>query len=113
MATTERADRGLAPSAFAAHVRERYGAPTVSYDQLWQWPVDSLEDFWAAVWEHFDVLASTPYDRVLTSRKVPGARLNLAGNLLRPDRPGPALIAVSEQGPARETRRRRQCPRWA
>ncbi len=95
-------------SAFAAHARERYGAPTASYEQLWQWSVDSLEDFWAAVWEHFDVLASTPYDRVLTSREMPGARwfpgarLNLAENLLRADRPGPALIAVSEQGPARE-----------
>lgn len=95
-------------TAFAAHVRDRYGAPTETYEQLWQWSVDSLEDFWAAVWEHFDVLASTPYDCILTSREMPGgrwfpgARLNLAENLLRSDRPGPALVAVSEQGPARD-----------
>jgi hypothetical protein len=105
-------------SAFAAHVRERYGVPTASYEQLWQWSVDSLEDFWAAVWEHFEVLASTPYDRVLTSHEMPGAcwfpgaRLNLAENLLRADRPGPALIAVSEQGPARWCRGR-SCGSWS
>lgn len=93
---------------FAAQVHERYGAPIGTYEELWRWSVDSLEDFWAAVWEHFDVIASAPYEKVLTSREMPGAswfpgaRLNLAENVLRADRPGPALVAVTEQGPARE-----------
>ena len=31
-----------------------------SYDELWQWSVDDLDGFWAAIWEYFDVQASTP-----------------------------------------------------
>lgn len=95
-------------TAFAAHVSECYGAPAGSYEQLWQWTIDSLEDFWGAVWEHFDVLFSAPYEQVLSSRRMPGAqwfrgaRLNLAENVLRAGRTGTALVAVGEQGPARE-----------
>ena len=95
-------------TGFAEHVRERYGAPTGSYDELWTWSVEHLAEFWAAAWEHFDVLASAPYERVVDSLEMPGARwftgarLNLAENVLRADRPGPALVALTEQGPARE-----------
>jgi acetoacetyl-CoA synthetase len=47
---------------------------TSSYADLWQWSVDELDDFWAAIWEFFDVQASTPYERVLGSREMPGAQ---------------------------------------
>ncbi len=93
---------------FAGQVHERYGAPIGSYEELWRWSVEHLEQFWAAAWEHFDVLASRPYEQVLSSRQMPGARwfpgarLNFAENVLRPDRAGTALVAVGEQGPARE-----------
>src|SRR3954453_3098016 len=46
---------------------------TRSYDALWRWSVDDLEGFWAAIWEYFEVEASTPYERVLGSRAMPGA----------------------------------------
>ena len=63
------------------------------YHALWRWSVDELEDFWASIWDYFEVRASTPYDRVLPSREMPGAewftgaRLNYAENLLagKPD----------------------------
>ena len=63
------------------------------YHALWRWSVDELEDFWASIWDYFEVRASTPYDRVLASREMPGAewftgaRLNYAENLLagKPD----------------------------
>lgn len=95
-------------TAFGAYVHERYGAPTGCYEQLWAWSVENLEDFWAAAWSYFDVLASVPYQRVLTRRAMPGARwfpgarLNFAENVLRPERTGVALVAVSEEGPTRE-----------
>ena len=44
------------------------------YDELWRWSVEDLEGFWAAVWEFFDVQASTPYERVLGRREMPGAQ---------------------------------------
>lgn len=94
-------------SDFAAMVRDRYDAPTTTYEELWRWSVEHLEEFWAAAWEHFDVISSAPYDQVLTSREMPGARwfpgarLNLAENVLRPERTGPALVVAPESGPSR------------
>ena len=49
------------------------GVQADDYASLWQWSVDNLEDFWASIWDHFDVQASTPYERVLGSREMPGA----------------------------------------
>ena len=43
------------------------------YSGLWQWSVDELEGFWASIWEYFDVEASEPYERVLTTHEMPGA----------------------------------------
>src|SRR6188768_2847683 len=46
-----------------------------TYDALWRWSTDTgLDDFWAAVWDFFDVRASERYARVLDSRAMPGAR---------------------------------------
>ncbi|HEY0516931.1 MAG TPA: acetoacetate--CoA ligase, partial [Solirubrobacteraceae bacterium] len=67
---------------------ERHGREFGSYEQLWRWSVQELEDFWAAIWEFCGVRASEPYERVLASRAMPGAvwfegaRLNFAENLL-------------------------------
>jgi acetoacetyl-CoA synthetase len=67
---------------------ERHGRTFADYDQLWQWSVAQLEDFWAAIWEFAGVRASRPYARVLDSHRMPGARwferaeLNYAENLL-------------------------------
>jgi acetoacetyl-CoA synthetase len=43
------------------------------YEPLRRWSVEDLEGFWAAVWEHFDVRATTPYRQVLASAEMPGA----------------------------------------
>ncbi len=57
------------------------------YESLWKWSVTDLEEFWAAVWDSCDVLGR--YDRVLSSREMPGARwfegaeLNYAEHALR------------------------------
>jgi acetoacetyl-CoA synthetase len=66
----------------------RRGRAFADYDELWRWSVTELEDFWAAIWEFCGVRASRSYDRVLDSRRMPGARwfagaeLNYAENLL-------------------------------
>jgi acetoacetyl-CoA synthetase len=67
---------------------ERTGRSFATYEELWGWSVADLEDFWAAVWEFCGVRASKPYERVLSSREMPGARwfqgaeLNYAENIL-------------------------------
>jgi acetoacetyl-CoA synthetase len=53
--------------------RER-GLRFEGYADLHRWSVERLEDFWSAVWEFFGVRAHTPYQRVLGSRGMPGAR---------------------------------------
>ncbi|GAA1802404.1 acetoacetate--CoA ligase [Luedemannella flava] len=45
-----------------------------TYAELHAWSVSDLEGFWAAVWQYFEVRASTPYDQVLSGRTMPGAR---------------------------------------
>jgi acetoacetyl-CoA synthetase len=78
---------------------ERRGRPFADYGELWRWSVEEIEDFWAAIWEFCGVRASRPYERVLDSRRMPGARwfagveLNYAENMLLRDR-DPDAVAV-------------------
>src|SRR3954451_4362203 len=66
--------------------RER-GLPA-DYGELWQWSVENLEEFWAAIWDEW-VDADAPYERVLGRREMPGAewfpgaRLNYAKHVFR------------------------------
>ncbi len=73
-------------------------------DQLWQWSVDHLEDFWASIWEYFHIKASKPYTAILVDRKMPGAswfpgaELNFAEHVFRNATPDhPALLFRSER----------------
>ncbi len=75
---------------FMTVVNERYHVDCTAYEQLYQWSVDHITDFWAAFWEFAPVMASTPYEEVLDdaarmpgAKWFPGARLNFAENLLR------------------------------
>ena len=43
-------------------------------EDLWQWSVTHIEDFWASLWEYFHIKASKPYKTVLVERKMPGAQ---------------------------------------
>jgi acetoacetyl-CoA synthetase len=45
-----------------------------SYADLWQWSVDSLEDFWAAVVAFFEIRFSEGGEVVLADRSMPGAQ---------------------------------------
>jgi acetoacetyl-CoA synthetase len=86
---------------------DRRGRPFADYQELWQWSVDELEEFWACLWDFFGVQASKPYERVLASRQMPGARwfegaeLNFAENLLLAGH-DPADIAVIHTSELRE-----------
>src|SRR5436309_829585 len=80
-----------------------------SQEELWEWSVARLEDFWESVWEYFHVKASRAYTDVLAERKMPGARwfpgaeLNYAEHVFRnasPDRP--AVLFRSERQQMRE-----------
>ncbi len=72
-----------------AHWLASRGVETSGYDELWRWSTTDLEGFWGSIWEFFAIRASTPYERVLGSRAMPGAawfpgaRLNYAEHVFR------------------------------
>ncbi|MGP4066721.1 acetoacetate--CoA ligase [Oceanobacillus sp. M65] len=44
------------------------------YHALWKWSVDETEDFWESLWTYFQIKSSTPYQSVLSSHAMPGAK---------------------------------------
>jgi acetoacetyl-CoA synthetase len=76
-------------TGYTRWLEQTRGLDLPDYARLWEWSTTDLEGFWASIWEYFDVLASTPYERVLGSRAMPGAewftgaRLNFAEHALR------------------------------
>jgi acetoacetyl-CoA synthetase len=77
-----------------------------TYPELHRWSVEHLEDFWASIWEYFDIKSETPWEQVLTTHRMPGARwftgtrLNYAEHALRRRGPEIAIVARSQtRGP--------------
>ena len=76
---------------FLDHVRDARGVDLPGYDELFAWSVSDQEGFWGSLWDFFGVRASTPYERVLGSREMPGAewfsgaRLNYAEHMVGAD----------------------------
>jgi len=75
---------------FIGFVNKKYGLNINSYDELYNWSIDKIPDFWAAIWDFVDIKASRKYDEIVDDlTKFPGAkwfsgaRLNFAENLLR------------------------------
>jgi len=107
--------RGARMTGFMEWAGERYGRHFADYSELWSWSVKEIEEFWEGVWEFCGVRSSAPYEQVLRSRQMPGARwfegaqLNYAENMLVRDREPigdrssePAVIHASELRPLRE-----------
>lgn len=78
-------------------------------EDVWQWSVTYLEDFWASIWDFFHIKASHPYKRVLTTHTMPAAswfpeaKLNYAEHIFRNfSDQRPALLFRSERHPLLE-----------
>jgi len=77
-------------SKFINFVNERYSLSFESYDELYDWSIEKIPDFWAAMWAFVGIKASRGYDEIVNDlTKFPGAKwfggtsLNFAENLLR------------------------------
>ena len=75
---------------FMGLINENYNQNFTEYAPLYQWSIENIPHFWAAMWEFADIKASKPYDQVIDDvTRMPGAkwfsgaRLNFAENLLR------------------------------
>lgn len=93
-------------TAFMQWLQSRRSLTFANYDELWRWSVSDLDAFWGALWDYFQIESSAPFDRVLGSRRMPGAewfsgsRLNYAQHILRRELPGTdALMFLNETSP--------------
>jgi len=75
---------------FMDFVNKRYGQNFHSYNELYDWSINNIPDFWASVWDFAGIKASKGYETVVDdpgrfpgAKWFTGARLNFAENLLR------------------------------
>ncbi|MCK4424568.1 acetoacetate--CoA ligase, partial [Candidatus Bathyarchaeota archaeon] len=68
---------------FIDFVNKKHGLEINSYSQLYNWSVENIADFWAAMWEFGGVIVSRGYDKVVDdlssfpgTKWFVGARLN-------------------------------------
>jgi acetoacetyl-CoA synthetase len=84
-----------------------------NYDALRQWSVTDLDAFWRTIWDYFDLQSATPFDAVLTRRKMPGAvwfpgaTVNYARQVFRHADAAhaaglPAIVSSGEDGECQE-----------
>jgi len=107
--TTESIERARITD-YARWLADRRGVPADgNYTDLWRWSVERPAEFWASIWEYFDVLGERGTGPVIDGDQMPaiswfdGSKLNYARNALRaaatdPDRT--ALVFRSEAGHA-------------
>ncbi|WP_047981515.1 acetoacetate--CoA ligase [Ornithinibacillus contaminans] len=60
--------------AYMNWLAETKGIQFTDYPALWEWSVTDLEDFWESIWEYFNIQSSQPYQTVLSSHQMPGAK---------------------------------------
>jgi acetoacetyl-CoA synthetase len=75
---------------FMQLVNRKCGKDFSDYEALYQWSVEKIPEFWAAMWEFAEIKASKPASQVVDDvTRMPGAKwfsgahLNFAENLLR------------------------------
>lgn len=90
---------------FMTWLKEEKNVAHENYDELWQWSVDNIEDFWQCVWEFYEVEFDGEIEEVLTTHDMPGARwftgtsVNYAEHIFRKSTDErPALLHSTEDG---------------
>ncbi len=90
-------------TAFQTWLAEQSGLTFPDYEALWQWSVDNISDFWAALWDYYQIKASKPYSSALADERMPGAKwfegaeLNFVDQVFRHrDLETPAILYDSE-----------------
>lgn len=87
---------------FIRIVNEQYGKNFAEYEDLYNWSVENIEDFWKAIWDYSNIRHLQTFDKVLTEYKMPGtewftnSKINFAENLLRKQNDDIAIISCRE-----------------
>ena len=76
-----------------------------NYDELYDWSIKDIPNFWKAIWQFGEIKYSQNYDSIISDDEMidtkwfAGARLNFAENLLKYRDSGIAIISVRENSP--------------
>jgi len=88
---------------FITFVNRRHRQEFCDYNDIYEWSIENISEFWSCVWEFCGIRASRRFDVVVDdANKMPGAkwfagaRLNFAENLLRFRDERTALISRGE-----------------
>jgi len=75
---------------FISFVNDRHQLNLANYDELYQWSISEIPDFWSAMWDFAEIKTSKSFDQVIDDlESMPGcnwfqeAQMNFAENLLR------------------------------
>ena len=49
---------------FLQQMNKEHELQMKSYEDLYQWSIDNVSDFWAAVWQYTGIVSSTPFEEV-------------------------------------------------
>ncbi len=97
-------------ASFAQAVRDLHQVEAPDYEALWRWSIDDLEQFWAGVWNYFEVGEAVGPEVVLETQEMPGARwfpghsLNYAEYALGHVAPArDVIVSIAEDGTRRAT----------
>lgn len=101
-------------SLYRNWLSEQRGLNFRDYEDMRQWSVRDIDAFWQSVWDYFDLTSPTPFQAVLTERKMPdavwfpGASVNYAYQVFRhvkaADAAGlPAIVSCGEERVLKET----------
>ncbi len=92
-------------TAFTRYAEELLDKRISSYQELYDWSVSDLDEFWKSIWIISGIIHSKPYKSVLTGKGMfgakwfEGAELNFAENLLRYRDEHTAIISARENSP--------------
>jgi len=91
--------------AYFSFLKTKFDKNFSSYDEVYNWSINEIEEFWKSIWEYSGIIHTKTYQSVLTKRQQPGAKwftgseLNFAENLLRFRDENIALISIREMHP--------------
>ena len=90
-------------------VNSKYELDLKTYDDLYDWSVNNIPQFWENTLDYSDIVYSGTYDRVIDNLKIkpgvkwfPGISLNFAENLLKYRDEKTAIISKIENHPQRK-----------
>ncbi|MDA4114366.1 MAG: acetoacetate--CoA ligase [Thaumarchaeota archaeon] len=94
-------------TTYARWLEEEKKVRASDFPELWSWSVQNLDAFQESVWQYFRIRSSEPYNKVLESRTMPGARwfpgskLNYAEHIFREKDPAKTALITKTESEAR------------